>query len=370
MIKKNKFLLALAFLFTLFSAEAAGPTCPNKFPDFINDVCWSCVMPMRLFGATIARGSGEDFTTASDSSPVCLCINKLAVGVPTSFWEMAYIVDVHTAPGCLPTVGGLTLPVPWVDNQYGTTKQTDESTAGAFQNSAYYVSPMMYLLEAVLDDSCSDRSSFDVGWTSEFDPTWNDDSLALIKMPIGFAFGSLPAILAAGPDAAAALVGFPFNEIFWQAGSWGPIYPLTGTTPSYKSMDTTGHMIATKMLAEAHAMREMAGLFMNGAGRSYACEPGELGCTSDDTKAAMCSTSPSSMPTMTIMKKRQYKLQRLFPSPATKKQAIGGCCSPIGRSTVLSEVNTQLPVDGYKDFGYAVFRKRDCCASVLTPTTP
>lgn len=360
-------LVACVTLLVTSPARADGPLCPNKFPNPINDICWSCMFPFKVFGLKVTGTSGEDFSTKADKSPICVCADALKVGVPTSFWEMAYIVDVHTEPGCLPTLGGMKLKLPWVDSQYGVINGQEAQRKGAFRNAAYYVSPMMYLLEAVLDDACSDRSSFDVGWTSEFDPTWADDQLALIKMPVAYAFGSIPGVMAAGIDAAAAMVGFPRNDVFWQAGSWGPIYPLTGNVKDHKSMDNTGHLLATRMLAEAHAMREMAGLFSNGGGRSYACEDGEVGCTNETSKAAMCSGSPASMPPDLIMRKRQYKIQRLFPTPSTGKSNLGGCCVPIGRSTALREQMTQLPLDGYKDFGYSIFRKRDCCAGVLSP---
>lgn len=368
-MKKIKLMLAsLMLTLTTLSANASA-ICPNKFPDFINDICWSCMFPFKVFGVAVVSGSGEDFSTRAGDNLVCACVEQLKIGAPISFWEMSYMVDVHTAPGCMPTLGGLQLPVPWVDSQYGVITPGNQQRRSAFRHSAYYVSPMMYLLETVLDDACSDRSSFDVGWTSEFDPTWDDDQLALIKMPIAFAFSSLPGIMASGPDAVAALAGFPINEIFWHAGSWGPIYPLTGTVKDYRSMDQVGHLLATRMLAEAHAMREMAGLFSKGGGRSYGCEPGEVGCDSSVTKAAMCAGSPTDMPPQLIMKKRQYKMQRIFPTPATAKLPLGGCCSPIGRNTIASEMGTQLPVEGYKDFGYAIFRKRDCCAGVVSPAS-
>ena len=362
--------VALFMTLSALPTHAADTICPNKFPDFINDVCWSCMFPFKVFGAKIMGKDAEDFTTDADKSPVCFCIDQLKAGVPTSNWEMSYVVDVHTSPGCLPTLGGMQLNLPWVKSQYGKIDTPESSPKkGAFRNSAYYVSPMMYLLEAVLDDTCSDRSPFDVGWTSEFDPSWSDDSLALIKMPVTYAFSSIPGIMAAGIDSAAAMIGFPRNEIFWQAGSWGPIYPLTGNVKLQKSMDNTGHLIATRMLAEAHAMREMAGLFSKGSGRSYACEPGELNCDATTTRRAMCAGSPADMPPQLIMNKRQYKIQRLFPTPYTSKNLLGGCCVPIGRSTALREMMTQLPLADYKDFGYAVFRKRDCCAGVVSPAS-
>lgn len=369
MKKIRSFIIGL-FITALSLQSHASAQCPNSFPNFITDICWSCMFPFRIWGANILSFNNEDFDTAANSSPVCACVTSLKIGVPVSFWEPSYIVDMHTEPGCLPTLAGLELPLPWGQSQYGAT-DTDKkaSPMKSFRHSAYYVAPIMYLLEVILDDSCSDRSTFDVGWTSEFDPTWDDDELTMIKMPISFAFASLPAMLAAGPDAAAAMVGFPIDSIFWQAGSWGPIYPMGGTSNNYVSTDQLGRLMATRMLAEAHAMREMAGLFSKGSGRSFACRPGEIGCDSSITQGAMCAGSPVDMPTALIMQKGQYKMQRIFPVPQTIKLPLGGCCSPIGRTTILQETGSQGPGPGFKDFGYQVFRKRDCCAGVVSPAS-
>ena len=361
--------LALSASVATAQAPSLDAVCPNKFPNFISDICWSCMFPFKVFGAKIIGSDGEDFETEADSKPICLCPESLTIGIPVSFWEPAYMIDVHTAPGCLPTLGGLKLPLPWAESEYGVIDKADQRRQSAYRNSAYYVSPLMYLLEVVLDDACSDRSPFDVGWTSEFDPSWNDDQLALIKMPIAYAFSNLAGAMAAGVDAFAAINGFPKNEIFWQAGSWGPMYPLTGNVKDHKSMDSTGHLLATRMLASAHGMRELAGLYSKGGGRSYGCEPGEPNCGSGTTRAAMCAGSPSDMPPDLIMKKKQYKIQRIFPTPYGEKGHLGGCCVPIGRSTALREANTQLPLEGYKDFGYSIFRKRDCCAGVVSPAS-
>ncbi|WP_301338989.1 TraU family protein, partial [Klebsiella pneumoniae] len=91
-------------------------------------------------------------------------------------------------------------------------------------------------------------------------------------------------------------------------------------------------MQTTRILAKLHA-----------AGTQWAAMGGD----------AMCGYYPQ-----IIMDKRQYKLTRLYPKPETAKIA-GKCCSPIGRSTILTASNTEFPLPGYKDFGYGIFRKRD-----------
>lgn len=298
---------------------------------------------LNLFGT----GDQEDWDSGV-SSPACFCGDQLKVGVPMSFWEPAIIIDSHIGPGCLPTLGGLQLPLG--GKMGGTTDNPQGFTKNAFRQSTYYTSPLMYLLGQILDDNCSDRSPFDLAWTSELDPSWNDDALASIKMPIAFAFGSLPAVLAGSADAIAANAGWPISEIFWQAGSWGPMYPLAGTG-GYVSEDQYGRLMATRMLAEAHDMAEIWNMFSGGGGRSYG-------------SAGMCAQSPKQMPIEPVMNKRQYKISRIYPLPQTE-QINGLCCSPIGRSTLLQETGSQAPIPQAKDFGYQIFRKRDCCAGAI-----
>jgi conjugal transfer pilus assembly protein TraU len=306
------------------------------------------MFPMTIAGGSISFSSSQEDWDSGVNSPICICSGSFKVGTPMSFWEPAIIIDSHMTAGCFPTLGGMTLPIG--GNTGGTNNHLTGKGAQAFRHSTYYVSPLMYLLSAILDDSCSDRSAFNVGWTTELDPSWNDDELASIKMPIAYAFGSMPGVLAAGVDSIAANIGFPISEIFWHAGSWGPIYPLTGNG-EYSTDDQFGRLITTKMLATAHDMGELWNLFANGSGRSYGAD-------------AMCSQLPSSWPTQLIMNKRQYKVSRLYPIPQTSK-IDGLCCSPIGRSTVPVETMTQGPTTKFKDFGYIVFRKRDCCAGVI-----
>ncbi len=366
MIQFKKWLSGLVLAFASLTSNAST-LCPNQFPNFISDICWSCMFPIKLAGVPLnfLGNSNSDFKSGPGTL-LCGCLNTLSIGIPLSFWEQAYLVDVHTEPGCMPALGGFRIKMPWNESQYGKIDTDKPHNGDGFRHSTYYVSPLMYLLEMVLDDGCTDRSPFDVGWQSEFDPTWDDDELALIKMPISYMFGSIPAVLAGGIDAVASQAGFPINEIFWQAGSLGSIYPLTGNTKAYKSNDQLAQLIAVRMLAEAHAMRELAGLFSKGGNRSYGCEPGEEGCSSGQEKAIMCAQSPVDMPPVLIMKKRQYKLQRTAPVPGTAKVDLGQCCHPIGRNPIATEAGTKVPLNGFKDFTFSVFRKRDCCAGVYS----
>ena len=59
-------------------------------------------------------------------------------------------------------------------------------------------------------------------------------------------------------------------------------------------------------------------------------------------------------------KSTHYKMQMVYPVPATAKDA-GQCCQPYGRTTMIWGAGKSYPVSG-EDFAYQIFRKRNCCA--------
>ena len=321
-------------------ASTAGELCEGNFPNLITDVCWSCTFPIKLFGKpALTNAGGEDYE--SSSKVICACKSPPTVGIPTSFWELNQMTDVTMTPGCFPMLGGARVNVGVNSDAYGHSG--DVKSAGmdrmrdSFRQVNLYINPAMYIMGAVLDNSCMDNRGIDVPWVSFADPTHNDEELANILTPYAFPFGSLVAIGAGTADSIAAQFGFPISEIFWFAGSQGSLYPLTGQNQAHLSNEQSGRLQTIRVLAKLHA----AGTQWTAAG--------------DD---AMCSYYPQ-----IIMDKRQYKLQRLYPRPQTLK-INGKCCDPIGRSTILSESGTEAPLTSFRDFGYAIFRKRDCCSGV------
>lgn len=341
----KKTFMALGFLITgLLSSLSvnADEICTGKFPNLITDVCWSCMFPIKLFGSTNLVSDGqEDFDSGGSSSPFCFCGNPPKVGIPTSFWEFDMMTDVTTVPGCFPLLGGVRVNVGVNSDAFGQISDDQgggiSSTRDSFMQVNFYLNPAMYVMGAILDDTCMDQRGMDVPWVSFADPTHNDDELAGILTPYAFPFGSMVAIGAMSADAVAAAAGFPLSTIFWAAGSYGHMYPLTGHNEAHLSMEQTARLQTTRILAKLHA-----------AGTQWAA----MGSN------AMCGYYPQ-----IIMDKRQYKLTRLYPKPETAKIA-GKCCGPIGRSTILTESNTEFPIPCYKDFGYGIFRKRDCCGGV------
>ncbi len=151
---------------------------------------------------------------------------------------------------------------------------------------------------------------------------------------------ALATVAAEMPDAIAANVGFPLAELFWVAGSWGPMYPLTGNVSVANTPEQVAHLLLARTFAKLHA----AGAQQSSAG--------------DD---ALKSCGAMGLPQL-IMDKRQYKTNRVISGGAA---ANDGLCTPIGRPLMFQEAGYARPQD--KDYGYFVFQKKDCCAAFIGP---
>lgn len=338
--------LACAFLCVSGQSFAAG-VCTGKFPNFITDICWSCIFPIKVFGVDFGFLSpSQEDSTSMPPNPVCFCQNPPVMGFSESFWEPVFMVDVTNVPGCFPLLGGIQLNLSKNNMQYGSSTQSfmvnngmssAKANQNVFQHSHFYLNPVLYVMGAILDDDCLDNRGYDIPWISELDPTYNDDALAMVLTPYAYPFSGLLSIIAGPVDAVAATSGFPISSLFWVAGAYGPIFPLTGTIQAKASGEQVARLETTRMLAKQHA-----------AGAAWGTT-GSMG---------MCGGYPQP-----IMDKQQYKITRLLPFP--EKKVLGKCCGPIGRSTILMEVGTGAPISKTKDFGYMFFRKRDCCSGAI-----
>lgn len=331
----------LLLLFSLFSLGASSQgTCNGAFPNPLTDICYDCMFPITLAGNALSFGSqGTDYDTGASTTPVCLCANTLSAGIPIGIWEPRYMVDTTNKPGCMPLLGGVDISPPYNSAEYGADIENDAAIKGAsksaFLHVNEYINPVMTALGVIASSPCFDSRSFDIPYISWADPSWNDDALSLLLTPYAYAFAGIPSIAAEMPDAIAATVGFPFASLFWVAGSWGPMYPLTGNVNTFNTPEQVAHLVLTRLFAKLHA----AGTQQSAAGQD-----------------ALQACSAYGLPQL-IMDKRQYKINRIFPFP-------DNTCTPVGRPLLLQEAGAARPQD--KDYGYFVFQRKDCCA----PWTP
>jgi conjugal transfer pilus assembly protein TraU len=333
-----RLILVLAAALWLPATSHAQQICNGKFPNLITDICYDCIFPIGIMGGLLNLGvSGDDYDTGASKTPICVCTNNLSIGTPVSFWEPRYMIDTTTKPGCMPLLAGVDINTPYNAAEYGGINTTNAHIGGrrksAFMHVNEYINPVMSAIGAVVANPCLDNRSFDVPFLSWADPTWNDDALSLILTPYAYPFAGVASVAAELPDSIAATFGFPYATLFWVAGAWGPMYPLTGNVAVANSQEQVSHLMIARLFAKLHA----AGTQQSTAGQDALGSCGALG-----------------LPQL-VMDKRQYKTNRVFPFP-------DNLCTPIGRPLAFQEMGASRPQD--KDYGYFIFQRKDCCATM------
>lgn len=315
-----------------FASVNAATTCVGKFMNPVTDVCWSCAFPMKLGGASVLSMGQEDFDSGV-SNPFCACGSPPKVGVAVSFFEPARIVEAVRSPYCFPALGGIRL-----DPGIPAPAHKQNRKGGSFYQVHWYISPLMFWLEVILDNPCLEQGVFDLAYLTELDPLWSDSELTFLLNPDAILFANPLAQAACSADCIAATAGFPLQELFWCAGCQGSMYPLNGWVGTHIGGVQASTLLMQRFTAKMH--RE--GLIWAAHG-----------------KEGQCGYYP-----IPLMDKRGYKTQMVYPIPNTKKEA-GRCCSPLGRTTVVSGSGKELPYQG-EDFAYMLFRKRDCCQGAIS----
>jgi conjugal transfer pilus assembly protein TraU len=325
-----KKLIIIVMLFWLTSINAAN--CNGKFANPLTDVCWSCLFPITIGSSKVATASNPD--TENPKSPVCACPGlPPRIGLAIGYWEPIALVDVSRIPFCFVNLNmkldmGKAYKIGKVDASQGGFSRS-------FYDVHWYKFPLMLWLNLLTSSSCMQEGDFDIAYMTELDVTWHDDELVFILNPEGFLFGNPLAQAACAADSIAVNTGFlPLSSLFWCQGSQGSTYPLSGVVQNH-----IGGVQASTLLTERMTYKMHRFLLKDSIGQD----------------GMLC--NQYSMP---IMPKSRYRYQMTYPVASTGK--LDGC-KPYGYSTALWEAGHEIPFKG-EDFGYLVWRKRNCCAGV------
>ena len=332
-----KYIILMIGIFMPISVFASFP-CSGKFVNPITDICWSCLMPISIGPVPVARGSGvKNRDTPNPKSPICACV-KAGIPIPgisIGFWEPLRLVDVTRSPYCMTNLGGVQMgsnmaKVSSYQRGYGK-----HHSHKSFYHVHYYIYPLVYWLELLTDFLCLEASTFDVAYLSEFDITWNDDKMQQLMNPEVWLFGNPIAQAACSLDCAAATVSTPIDSMFWCSGCWGNMYPFSGANADHVGGVQNSSLLTSRILAKMHR----AGL-------------AEETSTDDSSiNGRLCRKFRSFN-----IKKSQYKLQMTYPKSTS--ESFG--CWPLGLTDLAYGGFKEYPYDG-QDFGYLIWRKKNCC---------
>lgn len=322
----------LTFLILMIAAQhaaraAADPECEGRFVNPITDVCWECIFPISIGSVPVSAGTAPD--TGNPASPIQICPYGIfyRVGMAIGYWEPTAMTDVTRSPYCMVNMGGFNLNVGKIGT--GTAGQSDKPSPGAFYHVHWYKYPLMYWVNIITSASCKQGGGdMDIGYLSELDPMWNDSSLSLILTPEAMLFNNVIAQGACAADAIASAFNKSIDALFWCAGSQGSMYPFTGWTSNEFSPLQSSVLVSERMAYKLHRQ----GMIMNTIG----------------VDTAVCFEYPSPI----LPKERwRYQMVNMYPDIAA--------CHPVGRTVMRWEAGHNPP-NGRKNFGYLMWRKRNC----------
>lgn len=351
-LKKSLFISLIGLLIG-FLPGLSHATCSGKFTNPIEDICWTCMFPIKLLNTTIYDAQQLDTYPAGSVSPAetcgfqtCRCGSRC--GVPMSFYEPARQFDVTKTPGCLPGLGMQVdmsgLPGGQAQGMSKSKQSKGEYTS--FHHVNVYVNPILFWLDVLADHPCLERQGFDLLYFTPADLCWVDESSCKFLEPDSFLFGNLAGTLACTADAVlqnslhyfsrAPEIGQSayINSTYWCAGSNGHTFPLTGFNNASRGRDLQDSMLlGQRIFTKLH--REMLVWGTSGA-------------------AGLCGYYPKP-----FMDKLDYKASMTFPRPQTEK-SFGRCCQTFGVNTAIWGSGRSWPVTG-EDYSFMTFRRRDCC---------
>ncbi|MEZ9900210.1 TraU family protein [Vibrio breoganii] len=301
----------------------------------ITDVPWSAMYPIRLAGTRISpNGSGTP--SGATNKAFCACQDDLGIFVPgftQSMFEPARIIELTRTPDCMMTLGGAELGMT-NKRLRGTTGSNEqgsgEGASNAFWHYHYFSYPLLLMLEMVVANRCGDGYlSMDLLYVSELDPTWNDPELAFFANPESALFANPISLAACIGDASASAVGQPIDSLYWCAGAWGGLYPLSGFVSNKSSNASKTSLLATRSVASLH--RRM--LARQTVGDDALCEA----------------------PIFPTIPKSQYKMNMMYPVPERSS------AHRIGEPALKWGEWRNIP--SKEDAIYMLWRYNDCCTT-------
>lgn len=345
MIRMRRKLLpmALGVLGLLCAQTALGvesPTCPKANllgSGLFSKVCYKCFFPIRIAAAASGRNVPHGAASAA-----CLCPGRFGYptpGITYGMWYPDKIFETVRLPYCSPTLGkqlkkGASTGE---DGKFdltmgGPNTQEHEETQRPFYNFHIFAFPIAQIMHYMQSTVCVSKGATDANllYASEFDPTWNNTSLAMMTTPEALLFANPIAIGACIGDGVAATVRQPIEALFWCAGTWGGMYPFTGFNGYGGAPQRVAAITNTRALAAMHRR----GLALQSKG-----------------DAAVCSNKVA-----VKIVKNQYKWQQAYPVPETKSNHW------IGESVWKWGEFRHVPAVG-EDFVNFLWIWNDCCVN-------
>ena len=336
-LKKSSNLLAglllMGALTVPFAAEAkcnVGPFNP------VDHVVWNAIAPIYLGGVKIYSGSYPDAGGAV-SETVCVCKDEEDrdyFGFDIAYWEPNILIESVNDPYCSPSLGNA---LSSLDNGFrGGGRQTKVHSPKNFMQAHTVTFPLFFTMGILADMTCPKKGGVNLSRLTEFEPQWNDATLAAEMSPKTYLLASPPFELACVTKVVSTHLSLaansnldPVSSLLWWCG-WGGIYVLTGDTNQPNAL-------------EAAAQNALRMIYME-----Y-----DFGMIQDNVRE-VCRPMPTYTPDT-----GHWRFSLALPVKSAKAFLIG-------ESTLLWDVNKQPSLkDG--NFLFVTYQKKRCCEKIYRP---
>ncbi len=306
----------------------------------ITDICWECIFPLNFAGYTTVPGVDDNTLLDFDNESICTCFHAsccadytcTGIGITISYWAPNRAAETVSDPFCFP-FWGLDLTSIGSGFSGGTNQpnaRKNTATGHSFAQSHWWQNPLWEeLITELIGDSLCDEggedsdSDIDIGYFTELDPLWNDDTLAAIIEPEALLFANPFAQLACTADALSSLAGQDMTLLFWCIGG-SSAYPMAG------SIAQNDYVQANERIASRFIYKMSRELLV--------CD------TAID--ACQCKRWP-------FWWKSHYRIQEAKP-------VQDYTCHALGKSSVIWGSAKNPPYKG-DNFAWILFRKSTCC---------
>ncbi len=244
--------------------------CNGQFFDPMT-INWVDMFPITVAGG-VRIGAGFDDPFMFEPT-ICDCPSHLfgypLPGLGVTYWEPLYLAEVERVAGCFPSLGGDQLLSGYSYETGGANGQATKSGGSTNRSQVHwYVYPVFKILDMFTSDECHNSSTgFNLSFASEIDPVWQNDLWANVLSPESSLFDTLPMQMACLVDAVSASVWVPLDPLFWCAGTWGSVYPFSGTPNASVSDQQANALELSKFLA----MQARLGMMLDSIGPQAIC---------------------------------------------------------------------------------------------------
>jgi conjugal transfer pilus assembly protein TraU len=328
--------LAMSGLALATAVPPAACTGPTFNPITATD--WNNMFPITIAGAVLSSNSNTVAPLMAAMPPVCVCPTIIFgmpfVGIGVTYWQPSYVSEIERRPGCLNSLGGVSVLSAYANLHSEQAHGTFGANKAANRMQVHwYEYPLFSMLEMMTSSTCKSSTGFNLAYVTEVDPLWQDDLWGAIFAPESALFSNPVATAVCAVDSVASNFDFPMDPLFWCAGSWGTVYPLTGNSQHTGVPFTMNNQIQAKFIARNHRM----GLQMQTIGPS-----------------AICSSHPNP-----IWVKSQYRYNQVAPIPRRGRAVVTGSTGLLFQFPPITNVPTQEHTTNL------IWQGQQCCLKVI-----